>query len=893
MTLRRVLVACVVRIEADDNLLIHALAAWQLTRDSPERARAAANAVIDACGSEDVEALVVALRARGWAERVVFSHEAAHVSLGRAARLARKHGLLDRLVEVLVTRAGVYLEVGNFGAAHRDVRAARSALGGTSTSELDGQEAVIEAKRGELIRAVGLSRRARSTLAEDATPVARVTTLNNLAMSLIQIGATDEADEVLAEALPIAAALGTLVLGTVTQTQALAAVRGGRLALALERFDRAEAILKDAGWPLGEVYLERVDSLVTLRLVAEADEAALRAIRLLDGPGGAMLLAEALLHHARVLGWDGRGEDAARSAERAVTLFRRQRRSAFRAQAELVAVEVCRSGGRSAPGDTARVRRAAGVLERAGLLLETVDAHLLLGRLAITSGRAAAARSAFTRAGELAHLGPSLLRIKGHLAAAFLATTGVGVQRAAKSGLEELSRFRSSLPTTELRALASAHGVELAEFGLEAALAKGRPADILEWMERGRLASALVSPPRVHDLEIAEGLANIREVAARQRSGGDDSDEFARLRSEQARIETRIQRRMRAISPQSIAADTSARTSEIDGALGRDSALVAFAVVRERLVAVTLAGRRRIHQLGDAGRVRSEVDGLLFGLRQAARARTPTAQDVARAGIAHSLELLNAMLIAPLVSDLGDREQVVVVPTARLFPVPWHALAALSGRSVSVSPSATMWHRAVARPARPGPVVAIAGPDLPGATEEATRVAALYPEATLLVPPRSTADSAVIAMNCASVAHLACHGTFRADNPSFSSLELSDGPLTMVDLERIGRTPDVVILAACDTGASEVLPGEELRGFLTSLLVLGTRVVVASAVPVPDLDTASMMVALHAELCRGATVGAALRRAQATRDISTVEGLITSLAFGCFGAGEVTVGGAS
>ena len=28
--------------------------------------------------------------------------------------------------------------------------------------------------------------------------------------------------------------------------------------------------------------------------------------------------------------------------------------------------------------------------------------------------------------------------------------------------------------------------------GLEAALAKGRPADILEWMERGRLASALV-----------------------------------------------------------------------------------------------------------------------------------------------------------------------------------------------------------------------------------------------------------------------------------------------------------------------------------------------------------------------------------------------------------------
>ena len=541
----------------------------------------------------------------------------------------------------------------------------------------------------------------------------------------------------------------------------------------------------------------------------------------------------------------------------------------------------------------ARVRRAAGVLERAGLLLETVDAQLLLGRLAIASGRTAAARSAFTRAGELAQSGPSLLRIKGHLAAAFLATTGVAVQRAARNGLEELARFRSSLPTTELRALASAHGVDLAEFGLDAALAKGRPADTLEWMERGRLASALVSPPRVQDLEIEEGLANLREVAARQRSGRDDPDELARLRSEQARIETRIQRRMRAVNPQSVAAETLARTSELGDALGRDSALVAFAVVRQRLVAVTLAERRRIHELGDAGRVRSEVDGLLFGLRRAARARTPAAVDVARAGIARSLELLNAMLIAPLVPALGDRGQVVVVPTARLFSVPWHALAALSGRSVSVSPSATMWHRAVARPARAGPVVVIAGPDLPGATQEATRVADLYPDAILLVPPRSTSDAVVAALNGASAAHLACHGTFRGDNPSFSSLELSDGPLTIVDLERIGRTPDVVLLAACDTGASEVLPGEELRGFLTSLLVLGTRAVVASAVPVPDLDTASMMVALHAELCRGATVGAALRRARATRDISTVEGLITSLAFGCFGAGEVAVGGLS
>ena len=820
---------------------------------------------------------------------MVFSHDAARASLDRAARLARKHGLIDRLVEVLATRAGVYLEVGAFGSARRDVSSARAALGGGSTPELDGQEAVIEAKRGQFIRAVALSRRARSTLADDATPVSRMITLNNLAMSLIQLGATDDAEEALAEALPIATALGSLALGSITQTQALTAVRAGRLAQALERFDRAEAILQDAGWPLGEVYLERVESFVTLRLVAEADESAQRAIRRLDGPGGAMLLAEALLHHARVLLWDGRRDEAARSAARAVELFRRQRRTAYRAQAEIVAGEIRLSDGLAAVGDVARVRRAAGVLERAGFLPETVDAHILVGRLAIAAGRPAVSRAAFERARDLAQSGPSLLRIKGCVAAAYLATTGDEVRRAARHGLDELARFRSSLPTTELRALASGHGVELAELGLEAALATGRPAGTLEWIERGRLASALVSTPHGHDLEVEEGLANLREVVARQRGGGDDPDGRSRLRSEQARIETRIQRRMRTVDPQSIQADRIATSQELSEALGGDRALVVFAAIRQRLVAVTLAGRRQVYELGDAGAVRAEVDGLLFGLRRAARSRTPAALDVARTGIAHSLDLLNAALITPLARALGDREHVVVVPTARLFSVPWHALAALSGRSVSVSPSATMWHRAAVRRVRSGPVAVIAGPDLSGARDEASRVAAMYPGSTLLVPPQSTTAATAHALDGAGVAHVACHGTFRADNPSFSSLELSDGPLTVVDLERIGRTPDIVLLASCDTGASEVLPGEELRGFLTSLLMLGTKAVVASAVPVPDIDTASMMIALHTDLSRGATITSALRRARATRDISTVDGLITSLAFGCFGFGDVIV----
>jgi CHAT domain-containing protein len=252
--------------------------------------------------------------------------------------------------------------------------------------------------------------------------------------------------------------------------------------------------------------------------------------------------------------------------------------------------------------------------------------------------------------------------------------------------------------------------------------------------------------------------------------------------------------------------------------------------------------------------------------------------------------VLDRILLAPLRTALENRERIVIVPTARLFSVPWHALATLRDRLVSINPSATMWHRAALRPGRDGPAAVIAGPGLPGAAAEAARVADLYTGAITLMPPHSTNIAVSAVLSQARLAHVACHGTFRADNPSFSSLEMSDGPLTVLDLERIDRGPDLVVLASCDTGASEALPGEELRGFLTSLLMMGTKTIVASAVPVPDLDTASMMVAVHGQLCRGATVLEALHHARATRDLSTMEGLLTSLAFGCFGTGETTVG---
>jgi CHAT domain-containing protein len=228
-----------------------------------------------------------------------------------------------------------------------------------------------------------------------------------------------------------------------------------------------------------------------------------------------------------------------------------------------------------------------------------------------------------------------------------------------------------------------------------------------------------------------------------------------------------------------------------------------------------------------------------------------------------------------------------------LFSVPWHGLPALAGRSVSVVPSMTIWLRANGRARSDGAVVLVAGPGLPGAAAEVATIARRFASARTLTGSRALVGDVGRALDGARIAHVACHGTFRADNPSFSSLELWDGPLTVLDIERLRRAPELVVLAACDSGVSQVLPGDELLGLVSALLSVGTRAVVASVVPVPDVESTPLMVGLHEELSRGTSIADALGAARAVLDIDSPAGFVTSLAFGCFGAGDVIVGGLS
>ena len=88
-----------------------------------------------------------------------------------------------------------------------------------------------------------------------------------------------------------------------------------------------------------------------------------------------------------------------------------------------------------------------------------------------------------------------------------------------------------------------------------------------------------------------------------------------------------------------------------------------------------------------------------------------------------------------------------------------------------------------APPPWPGVVVVMEGN---GISQQLLRVcerlAAEYPDATVLGSGTATARRVLGALDGAGLAHIAAHGSFRADSPLFSSLRLDDGPFTVYDL---------------------------------------------------------------------------------------------------------------
>lgn len=89
-------------------------------------------------------------------------------------------------------------------------------------------------------------------------------------------------------------------------------------------------------------------------------------------------------------------------------------------------------------------------------------------------------------------------------------------------------------------------------------------------------------------------------------------------------------------------------------------------------------------------------------------------------------------------------------------------------------------------------------------------ISACAPHLAVLTGSVATPAAALAAMNGAAVVHVAPHGLHQAENPLFSTLELSGGSIFGYDLQRLTRPPALIMLSSCELGLNDVRPGNEL-----------------------------------------------------------------------------------
>ena len=877
--------------------LRRALAAVDFAATAPGRARRLAVAAQQAADG-DPEPVAVAERALGLAASARGELPDAVRHLRAAAALADDAGLSAPAARARMSLAYVLTLTGDTAGALHQTDLAAPDLHGISAVELRMQRALILTEIGRFAEAadgfegalVALRRLGGDELLE-------ADIRNNRAILHAHRRDWRAAQDDLRRAEALYTATGhALRTALVDQNRGMVAAVRGDVPLALTHYDRAARRYRDADRHPGALPIYRAETLLSVRLVAEARQAADAAVL---GYGSARMAAD--LAHARLVLaqatlLDGEPAAAHAQAVRARRLFMRQQRPGWAALARYVGLRAQWAAGRHTAAVLRSGRQTVADLDAAGWSVAALDARLIVARVALQLGRVETARAELADAARARRDGPADLRARAWHAEALLRLSAGdrrGADAALRAGMGVLDRFRASLGATELRAHAAGHAEELAQLGLELAVHAGHAATVLAWAERWRAGDLRLRPVRPpDDAGLVDDLSALRQVVAELGTAAAEGGDTGALLRRQASLEQAVRRRARhAAGGRPAAARAAPALPELRAVLG-NSALVEYVGLGDRLHAVVVIDRVvRLHDLGPLADAERALAGLRFGLRRLAyEVGSPRALAAVAEASDEAARELDTQLLGPLLDDIGDRP-LVVVPTGALHGLPWASLPSCAARCVTVAPSATLWHRAASTPdpastgtKDSGRQVLAAGPGLAYAAAEVATLARRYPGADRFTGRRASVDAVTRALDGAHLVHIAAHGHFRADNPLFSSIQFADGPLTVYDLERLRQPPRQVVLSSCESGMPAVVPGDELLGLAAALLAMGTRSLVASVIPVPDRASRPLMLRLHRYLQAGHSPSAALAKA---RGDAPPEGSarVAAAGFQCFGAG--------
>ncbi|QGK71694.1 CHAT domain-containing protein [Allosaccharopolyspora coralli] len=807
-------------------------------------------------------------------ERGELAEARRHVVAGIAT--ATRLGMPRRGAQQRVTLAWIELEGGDVAACQAQLDAAAPELDGHDRVRLTCLRGLAHVQADEFEEAVTALGRVLPDLRRHGDRRWEANALVGRGLSWLYRNRPAEAEADLAAAEQLLRDAGRHKRAAACRhNRGCVALRAGDLVGALRLFDEAiTSGLDTSARP--EVLVDRAEALAAAGLTCRATKEMQRAARILSRNGRTLRLAETELALAACALRDGDRETTLAAAGRARRSFRAHRRPGWAALASVRWWQAKIATGVHSRWTLVAARRAALAAEAHGWTAEAAELSLAAGRAAWRAGRHGTARALLTSAASAREdrAAPVAHRMVAWWAQALVAEIDAGdrgdlgpVFGACLRAFDIVDGYATAIASFELRVRTFGLLAELADCAIRAAVRSGDAELVLRWAEQHRacaLSPRPLSPPSGPALRSA--LVELRAAVAA--SGFGDAEQVRAAHSRVASLERRVRDRALVVEGTAGPARVDLDFREIVAELG-GSVLVSYTIHDGQLMLVSVVdGRIRCHGVGSVDEVAAEVPRLRQLLSRQARSISPRVVAEFADGARRCAETIQQQVLGPVLDELRDRA-LVVVPTGPLHLLAWNRLPACRGRSVVVAPSLRCWRRAAedARQASRGSAVWVAGPGLDHATREVTALQSAH-GGRLMIGADATAERVRAAMDGASVAHIAAHGTFRDDQPLLSSIGVADGPLYGHDLNRLHRSPTTVVLSACEAGCSTVSRGDELSGLAAILLSRGTVTVIASVVPVPDERTAAVMVSLHRELRAGATPATALARAQTEHDES-------------------------
>jgi len=512
--------------------------------------------------------------------------------------------------------------------------------------------------------------------------------------------------------------------------------------------------------------------------------------------------------------------------------------------------------------------------------------RLLLARLALKAGEVAAARRQCQAA--LAQLGGQptpILVYQAQLVMGQIEEAVGNLEEAAvcyRASREVLEKLRSGLHGEELKISFLENKVEVYESLVSLYLAREPRRNDKEeaWacMESAKsrcLMELIVSgvKPKPSDQTVATGTAlriatlreqlnwhyhrlEVEELAQVPASNGRLSDlrqratenekELLRLSRELPSEDTRVQ---------DLAMAAPISLKRVQEAVGAEATLIEYFRTREKILAAVISEKDLdIVEVTGAPRIAESLHMLRYQFEKFRLG--PSYVEKFQQSLLEATQARLHELYQQLFKPLQDKvrgKHLVVVPHESLHCVPFHALFdgdryIADSFSVSYAPSAGIYvHCRNKRANHEGPslVLGVPDPHAPHISEELQSVAALVPQARLLVG----ADASDVALRehgpNSRLIHIATHGFFRGDSPMFSGIRLGNTFLTPYDLYQLALPADQITLSCCSTGMNVVGAGDEIIGLTRGLLFAGAKSLLLSLWDVNDSSTAHFMTAFY------------------------------------------------